>query len=340
MKILFINIYQDTVVRGAETFITELSKRLSVNNKVKIISGGNVIVPPKSEGRLSRPFLDRNGRAIAWFTIKKLPEIWKEKADIIIPLNGGWQPAFIRILTWLRGSKMVISGQSGIGWDDLNNLWNFPNAFIALSTPAEKWAKKAMPIVKSIYIPNGVDLVGFKIKNDRLKNGTKIVLAVGAFTEQKRLNLAIDAVAKLKNVKLIIAGGGGELKEKIMDYGLKILGKYKFQILSVPFEKMPEVYSKADVFTLPSTSSEAFGNVLVEAMASGLPVVATNNPIRSEIVGDAGILTDPKDADVYARDLETALKTNWGEKPRRQAENFSWDEIAKKYEELFQTLIK
>jgi glycosyltransferase involved in cell wall biosynthesis len=103
---------------------------------------------------------------------------------------------------------------------------------------------------------------------------------------------------------------------------------------------MPEVYRSADVFTLPSASSEAFGNVLVEAMATNLPVVATNDPIRHEIVGEAGILIDPENTEEYAAALQKALEINWGEKSRKQAEKFSWDKIALKYEELFLSLTK
>ena len=347
MKILFINIYQDIVARGSETFIIELAKRLAMNDEVKIISGGGTFVPPRSESCLTRPFLDKNGRTIAIFTIKKLPEIWKEKPDVVIPVNGGWQPAFIRILTWLRGGKMVISGQSGIGWDDLNNLWCFPDVFVALSSKALDWAKKANPFVKSVHISNGVDLDRFAPYNtkDNLRRPLKgdpykVVLAVGAFTEQKRLDLVIKAVAKLKGVRLVIAGGGGDKKQEITDYGLKILGKKRFKIVSVPFEEMPEVYRAADVFTLPSAPTEAFGNVLVEAMASNLPVVATDDPIRKEIVGDAGILVDPTRTEDYAKAIKEALERDWGKRPRKQAEKFDWDKIAERYEELFQTLTK
>jgi glycosyltransferase involved in cell wall biosynthesis len=109
-------------------------------------------------------------------------------------------------------------------------------------------------------------------------------------------------------------------------------------MVSVPFEKMPEIYRMADVFTLPSASSESFGNVLVEAMASGLPVVATDDPVRREIVGEAGIFIDPTNTDEYAKALQKALDTNWGDAPRRQAEKFSWDSIAQKYEELMVSL--
>lgn len=309
MKIAIINKYQNKVFRGAETFVYELGKRLSKDNKVDIISNVNYF------------------------------NLFKKKYDVIIPTNGRCQVIIVRLISWLTGAKMIVSGQSGMGWDDKVNLYSFPNAFVALSPRALAWAKKVNPFVKCIYIPNGVDLERFKNIDYRLKNNTKTVLAVGAFTEQKRLNLAIDAVSKLNNVKLVIAGGGGDKRQEIIDYGLKVLGADRFKAISVPYEKMPEVYRAADVFTLPSRPSESFGNVLTEAMASGIPVVATKDPIRANIVGDAGILVDPEDTKAYAAGLAEALKKDWGDKPREQAKKFSWDAIAEKYAELTKSLL-
>jgi glycosyltransferase involved in cell wall biosynthesis len=242
------------------------------------------------------------------------------------------------LLTWLTGAKMIISGQSGVGLDDRLNLYSMPDVFVALSTYALQKSKERNPFVKSVYIPNGVDLTRFKMKDLGFKNQQKTILCVGAFTEQKRHELVIQAVSKLKNVKLIIAGGGGDKKEDIKILCKKLLGKEKFEIVETTNEKMPDIYNKADVFTLASIPSESFGIVLVEAMASGLPIIATNDPIRREIVGDAGLFVNPTDTENYAKTIEKALNTNWGNKPRKQAEKFSWDEIAKKYEELFKEL--
>ncbi len=310
MKIAFLNKYQNRVARGAETYVSELSSRLSKDNQVDVISKVNYF------------------------------DLLKNKYDVVIPTNGRLQVFLVRIVTWLTHSKMIVSGQSGIGWDDKLNLLAFPNAFVALSEKASNWAKKFNPSIKVVQIPNGVDLNKFTNNNLYFTNKIKTVLAVGAFTEQKRLDLTIKAVAKLDGVKLIIAGGGGELKDKINNLGINILGKERFELISVPFNQMPDIYKRANVFTLPSASSESFGNVLVEAMASGLPVVATDDEVRREIVGDAGLFVDPTNIDEYAKMIKKALETNWGTKPRSQAEKFSWDEIAKKYNELFSKLTK
>jgi glycosyltransferase involved in cell wall biosynthesis len=311
MHIAFLNKYQNKVFRGAETFVYELSRRLSKNHEVDVISDVN------------------------YFTLLR------KKYDLIIPTNGRCQAIIVRKIALLTGARMIVSGQSGIGWDDRVNLYSFPDVFVALSSKALNWAKKINPLVKSVYIPNGVDLEKFTFKGSPFKVSLKkpIVLVVGAFTEQKRMDLTIKAVAKINGASLLMIGGGGELQEELNEEGKRLLGE-KFELKSVPFEKMPEIYRCADVFTLPSTPSESFGNVLVEAMASGLPVVATDDPIRREIVGDDGIFVDPTNINEYAKALETALKTNWGDKPRRQAEKFSWDEIAKKYNNLLIEIIK
>jgi len=339
MKIALINIYQGEIERGAETFVLELSKRLAINHLVKVFSGGKK--PQKRWSIIWRAFLDPHGIQVFIWTLKILPHIWKAKYDIVIPLNGGWQPAFLRLITWLYGGKMVASGQSGMGWDDRNNLWSFPDAFITLTSKAKNWAKKANPFLKNIvYIPNGVDLNKFKPQGNKYKTGLKkpIVLCVGALTPQKRINLVIDAVSKLNEVSLLVAAGDKD-RVNIAKLGRALLGR-RFKLISVPYTNIPDVYRVADVFTLVSESTEAFGNVFVEAMATNLPVVAVNDEQRREIIGDAGFYVDnPTDLNSYSEALKKALSVNWGNKPRKQAEKFDWDKIAKKYEELFTSLL-
>ncbi len=308
-NVAFLNIYQNKVNRGAETFVKEVSLRLSKKYTVDVISDVNYL------------------------------HLLKARYDVIIPTNGRLQAVFTRIVAWLSGAKVVISGQSGVGLDDRVNLYTFPNAFVALSQEASSWAKKKNPFVKVSKIPNGVDLKKFKVIDAKAVSGQKVVLSVGAFTKEKRHDLTIKAVSNLTGVKLVIVGWGGEKKEEIIELGKTLLGR-NFEVVSAANEKMPGFYRKADVLAFPTVPWESFGIAMVEAMASGLPVVAADDPIRREIVGEAGAFVDPADTEAYAGALKKALATNWGDKPRMQAEKFSWDKIAKEYEDLFNKLIK
>ena len=356
MKIAFINMFSGVVNRGAETFVHEVIKRLGKQNEVTLFQFGEkrgrenykvVSVPLKINWKSKdmtgtfwrRLFLDYWSLLILIFTLKTVRKIFKEKYDIVIPLNGGWQPALIRIVTWFYGGKMVISGQSGIGWDDRNNLWCFPDAFIAPSSHAKKWASKVNPFIKVVYIPNGVDVQKFNPVGDKLEIDLNkpIILTVGALTPTKRISLVIKAVSRLKSASLLIVGDG-ELKEELEDLGKKLL-KERFQLIKLPFELIPNAYRSADLFTLVSEPYYSFEIVLVEAMATNLPVVANDDLIRREIVGDSGIFVDPSDIEKYAKMLEKALKTDWGDKPVKQAEKFSWDGIAKKYANFFSEII-
>jgi glycosyltransferase involved in cell wall biosynthesis len=336
MKIAFINYYQNKVSRGSETFVKEISARLGPVAKIDVISGEGKII--KRWPALWRLFIDPQGLTILFFTLKNIGRLAKAKYDVIVPLNGGWQPAIIRILAWIMGTKMLITGHSGIGWDDLNNLWCFPDYFVALSTSAFNWARKANSLVKTVYIPNGVDLKKFNPNGGKypINLPRPIILCVGALTPDKRIDLVIKAVAQLKSSSLLVVGEG-ELRGKLEALGTRLLGP-RFKIMKLQYEQMPEIYRVADVFTLASTVSHSFEIVLIEAMASGLPVVANCDPIRQEIVGDAGLFVNPEDITEYTEVIKKALKENWGEKPRRQAEKFDWESVAGQYRMLLNKL--
>lgn len=344
MKIAIISFYSSYLNRGAENWAYELSKRLAKYHKVIIYSGADVNLTVDwtkldSPGGIKRLFfIDYQSLVIAKFTFKILPSLWKENFDIIIPINGGWQPRLIRILTWLKRSKMLIVGHSGRGWDDRNNLWTFPDIFVALTEAAQVWARRINPFIKIEHVPNGVDLNQFSPQGSKISIKLKkpIILCVGALIESKQIDLTIKAVALMKNVSLLVVGKG-IMERKLSNLGTKLLGN-KFHMTYYPYHKMQEVYRVADVFTLSSWANEAFPLAYLEAMASGLPVVATDDEIRTEIVGEAGILVNPQNSQAYAKAISNALINDWEDKPRKQAEKFSWDKIAKRYQEVMENL--
>lgn len=359
MKIVFLSFYSGYVERGVETVVEELASRLSKKHKVIIFQAG-----PKSKKknyktvriplRMRWPedytgtflrflFLDYYSLKIFQFTIKSLLELRRYDCDIIYGLNGGWQTLLTRIFCLLYKKKLVIGGHAGVGWDDRVNLYCFPDAFISLSDRGEVWAEKVAPWVRIEKIPDGVNLEKFnpQIKAAKLNLPKPIIICVSALQDYKRIDLTVKGVAGLEKAGLLLIGSGDKKQEEDIDnLGKQLLGKGRFLRLSLPHHKMPNFYKAASLFTLVSQSSEAFAVVYLEAMACGLPVVATDDALRREIVGDAGLyIKNPENMRAYGKVLEKALKKEWKDIPRNQAEKFSWDKIAKKYEKVFESLI-
>lgn len=327
LKVFFVSAYQEKVSRGAERFVLELSKRLKKDFDVKVISGK--LAPSARWPVLWRFFIDPNGLKVLFFSLKILPTVVVNRPDVVVAINGGWQVVILRLITLLYGGKLVVSGQSGIGWDDRVNLWSFPNRFVGLTSYQTNWAKKINPFIDIMTIPNGVDLRVYKSAAKKTEN---LVIGVGALENWKRWDLLIKALGKLDSVKLKLIGRGKN-EEEIKKLGSKVLGA-RFSSEAYAFDKMPEVYKRASILVYPTNEQESFGIVMVEAMASGLPVVATDDPIRREIVGKAGLFVDPTDIDLFAKKIKEALEKDWGEIPRIQAEKYDWDKIALKYEKL------
>jgi glycosyltransferase involved in cell wall biosynthesis len=103
---------------------------------------------------------------------------------------------------------------------------------------------------------------------------------------------------------------------------------------------MPYYYSESNVFTLASLD-EAFGIVFVEAMASGLPIVAHNGPRQKFVIGENGIFCNTSDPEMYAKALINALNRNKSLNIRNEAiVRYSWDNISKEYMKLFENILR
>ena len=268
------------------------------------------------------------------FEVEIFSEIYRDyfkwiKSDIIIPTNGRAQVFLCRLITWFRKKPMIVFGHSGLGVDDKWNLLCSPNVFVAFSSYQKEWAEKfKLPWTKVVLIPHAVDVGKFtEAKN---KPNKKVILCVAANQPNKRINLVEKAVKLIPEASFMAVGKGNEV--------------------GVLFDDMPGIYKKADIFCFVPQPWEAFGLVFLEALASNLPVVTINDPVRREIVGKAGILIDnPENESDLAKAITKALEIDWRDKqslaklglgnPRKQAENFSWGKIRIKYEELFKSVI-
>lgn len=348
MKIAFLNIYQGVVSRGAENFAKEISSRLNEKYKVVIYSASGKITEEKARSQtpltlfgkiLYKFYLDAHSRRVFWFTFSVLPDVVRNKYDWVIPVDGGWQLLILKLVQLMKLGrfKILVSGQAGIGRDDIRNLRMNPDVFVALTRRAEEWAKevRGRDGVRVEYIPNGVDLERFnpEVEPVKLNLEKPIVICVAGLNLYKRVDLTIGAVSKLKKGSLLLLGDGPE-RDRIDELGNKLLRDRRYLRTTVAYDDIHKYYAAADLFTLVSESSEAFGSAYIEAMACGLAVVATDDEMRHEIVGEAGLFVDPTNIESYVETLKKALKIDWDDKPRQQAEKFSWDKIASQYETI------
>lgn len=349
MKVAIVNYYQNLNHRGGETFTQSLYQGLSGKNQVIIYSAKkiNLPLPPKwSVLTVRHPlrylFLDIPKLLELVFTLRVLPQIIRQRPNVVIPLNSGWQALILSIYCRWFGAKLVIAGQSGPGWDDRWNLLVKPHLFIALTQHNLDWAKNAavwdIPIVQ---IPNGVDLKLFSPKgsSQKLPLKGKIILCIAAASLRKKIDLTIKAVAQLDQVSLLVLGDG-EASHQIDRLGMSLLGKERYLRLNVTHDQVSSYIRSSDLFTMVSEKFESFGIVYLEAMACGLPVVTRDDYSRREIVGSGGIyVKNPENIHDYSQALTKALKKDWKNIPRLQAEKFSWDEITTQYEQELNKLI-
>lgn len=184
-------------------------------------------------------------------------------------------------------------------------------------------------------IPNGVDTARFypgapQRREFGLPVDRPIVLMVSALILTKRVDAGIEAVSRIPDAHLVVAGDG-PLRQVLGAKAARLLpGRYTQ--LSLAAERMPQLYRSADVF-LHLAKEEAFGNVFVEAMACGLPIVAHDAALQRWIVGDEAYLLDTEDPTAVARKIEVARAAGQAKQAERvaRAADFSWTKIGEMY---------
>jgi glycosyltransferase involved in cell wall biosynthesis len=230
----------------------------------------------------------------------------------------------------------------------IKKVWRGAAYVVANSKGLQDLARETMPDREILMIPNGVDVSVFKPSPKKTRHDEIKLLYVGRLSYEKRLDLLIEALANLKDNswQLTIVGEGPvrkELEKKVQTHGLQDRITFAGWI---DREELPATYGKADLFVFPS-NSEGMPNVVLEAMASGLPVITTKIRGCEELVKheENGLLIEP---DNQAK-LETALKRvlidegtriKFGQASIKRAHEFSWDEVARKYHDLLSDAAK
>jgi phosphatidylinositol alpha-mannosyltransferase len=194
-------------------------------------------------------------------------------------------------------------------------------------------------------IPNGCDVDAFAgaAPAPGLPPGRRL-LWVGRLDPQKGFGVAVRAfervAAAVPDARLVVVGegrdiGAVELLAPEVRSRVDLVG-------TVPHDDLPGYHAAAEVFLSPALGQESFGMVLVEAMAAGLPVVATDIPGYREVVRDEreGLLVPPGDAEALAAALEGVLAdgtlaSRLAEAGRARAERYRWERVVGELEQVY-----
>jgi glycosyltransferase involved in cell wall biosynthesis len=226
----------------------------------------------------------------------------------------------------------------------IRQIWRRAGAVTAISAEQVALAHRTMPDLELVTIPNGVDTTSFAPAGDASKRAFTIV-CVARLIERKGQHHLLQAFAQLRAVcaepvQLIFVGtGDAEPRLRELAAGLKVTDAVTFKGF-VSREQMPPVYREADVFALPS-QQEGMSIALLEAMASGLPVIVTDTGGTAELVtqGRNGEIVAWADVQALTRALHHLANADdrrreMGKESRRRALQFGWPALAARYLEL------
>lgn len=236
-------------------------------------------------------------------------------------------------------------------WDDPNEmldylhlptnhfLWmqcyDLADRIVAVSNySANDLSSRGVSREKIDIVPNGVDINRFHPGSSTVEfeEWERVLLYVGPLAERKGLQYIIRAMPsilrKYPDTGLVLVGSGEKEDLRQLAEELNVLDNVHFEGF-VPDDDLPDYYRSADVFVFPSLL-EGFGMVLVEAMASGLPVVSTTATAIPEVVDNAGLLVPPRDQSELATAVSTLIENgfdSWSEKSLDRAlGHFTWTE--------------
>ncbi|MDQ3881147.1 MAG: glycosyltransferase family 4 protein [Chloroflexota bacterium] len=212
---------------------------------------------------------------------------------------------------------------------------------IAVSGAARHFISKYFPGDYKI-IPNGVDLDRFTSAQpfEELRDGTLNILFVGRLEERKGLMYLLRGYHRLKkrrvDARLIVVGDGPQRGQYRRYVATRRVRDVEF-VGRVSDDDKARYFASADVFVAPSTGQESFGIVLLEAMAAGLPIVASDIHGYKNVVqrGTQGLLVEPRNHRVIAAALyslahDPELRQAMGDAGRDKASDYSWERVTER----------
>lgn len=378
MKIALVSPYDWHHPGGVNSHLRVLARELRGHgHQVTILAPATSPIEDEHVVTLGRPFPVAASGSVARISLnprlgRRVGEVMRAEQFDVVHVHEPLMPVLpIHVLRQSRAANpdVVNVGTFHATRDGGNRLYSYSRRLlkrwyreidgkIAVSPPAAQYVSRYFPGFYNI-IPNGIDIAHWD--NPALQalpefEGTRNILYVGRAEKRKGLAVLIRAFsvvnARDPDTRLIVVGPDSRARRRFQE-SVQRMGRRGIVFVDgggdgVSYEELPRYHRSAHVFCSPATGHESQGYVLLEAMAAGLPVVASNIDGYASVITHEvdGLLVRPKDVMALA-DALTALVRNPQRRAalavegRQRVEEYGWPRVAQQvlsyYERLLDT---
>ncbi|MFW5847070.1 MAG: glycosyltransferase family 4 protein [Nanoarchaeota archaeon] len=238
-------------------------------------------------------------------------------------------------------------------YEGIDNLSRYADKLIVVSKGFKKEILKEIKGIKdkTTFIHNGINLEIF----NKSSSSPLGVLFVGRFSQHKGIDILPkiieDVLEKDTSYKFYLVSQGNfeikankTIKSQIEKLQKRFPKRLKWYNEPISHNKLAEVHKKASISIQPSTY-EAFGNTVIEALATGKATIVSNVGGMPEIVGNAGVVVKKYSAKSFSKQIlkfleNPKLREEYSKKAFQRAKDFTWDKIAKRHLDVYNEAVK
>lgn len=369
MRILFVSPFDFGVTGGVNEHIIHLDRQFqSMGHETRILAPTSPMLGEFDDGHVYRlgtavPIPSNGSTArvtLSPFVINRVRQFLENEHFDVIHLHEPLAPmlplavllfsktANVATFHAARTSNLIYLYTKAI----LDMFYQRLDAKIAVSNAAREYADSHFPGEYEI-IPNGISLEHFRkdvLPIPALQDGRRNILFVGRYNEPRKgfryLLRAFPMVREqFPDARLVVVGKGHQERYE------RFLQQHDIRdVLFTGFvndDLRPRYYASADIFCAPSTGRESFGLILVEAMASGKPVIASAIPGYQGVItnGETGLLVEPKHAQSLAMGLvrllaDSELRDKLTANALDHVRQFDWEQVAQRVYTVYERAIE
>ncbi len=256
----------------------------------------------------------------------------KLKLPYIVSLRGSDVPFHTPKYFYL--DKLIFKSLS-------RKIWGKAKYVIANSKGLKEEANNSAPEQKIDVIYNGIDTKLFKPPKSKFQDNTLNIVSTGRLAEHKGFNYLIEALSRIEGVKLTLIGDGKQLvslKESANKLEVNVIFKGRLKQTEIVTE-----LQKSDIFVLPSLT-EGMSNAILEAMACGLPIIATNVGGSIELIKSNGFIVEKCNSKSIKEKVFEYLNNKGlieihGENSLEISKSMTWQKVSEEYIKLYSSLL-